>query len=160
MSTSTDASTALAEATRLAPGTPLEEHTADGTAPGSEGTTVDGAPPVEADRAADAEAVPDASAAADECTASQGDPAAAEPAVGHAMPLDGGADVAAPPVSWLRIEKGHAEPEEIAAISVVLCAQLAGLSALAADGRPEEPPRDRRHPPGRSACWSGCWTCG
>ncbi|MCW7987855.1 acyl-CoA carboxylase subunit epsilon [Streptomyces sp. SID8375] len=60
----------------------------------------------------------------------------------------------------MRIEKGHAEPEEIAAISVVLCAQLAGLRALAEDDRSEEQPPDRRHPPRRHACWSGCWTCG
>ncbi|MFG2098347.1 hypothetical protein [Streptomyces sp. NPDC048612] len=170
MSTSTDASTVLAEATRLAPGAPLEEDAADGTAPAGEGTTLDGAPPVEADRAADAGAAPDASVAADRSTTSRDDPAAAEPAAAEpaaaepagdpATALDASAAVAELPVSWLRIEKGHAEPEEIAAISVVLCAQLAGLRALTDDGRPGEPSPGRRHPPRHSACWSGCWTCG
>ncbi|BCK66370.1 hypothetical protein Srufu_003230 [Streptomyces libani subsp. rufus] len=74
--------------------------------------------------------------------------------------VDGSAPGEDQPVSWLRIEKGHAEPEEIAAISVVLCAQLAGLHALVEDDRPAEPPPGRRHPPHRSACWSGCWSCG
>ncbi|MEU8684032.1 acyl-CoA carboxylase epsilon subunit [Streptomyces sp. NPDC048611] len=160
MSTSTDASTVLAEATRLAPGAPLEEDAADGTAPAGEGTTLNGAPPVEADRAADAGAAPDASVAADRSTASRDDPAAAEPAGDPATALDASAAVAELPVSWLRIEKGHAEPEEIAAISVVLCAQLAGLRARTDDGRPGEPSPGRRHPPRHSACWSGCWTCG
>ncbi|MFI0717309.1 acyl-CoA carboxylase subunit epsilon [Streptomyces inhibens] len=70
---------------------------------------------------------------------------------------------AALPEFSLRIDKGHAEPEELAAITVVLCAQLASLRALAGHDPGEERPADRRHPrghrAGRSACWSGCWTC-
>ncbi|MEU5211632.1 acyl-CoA carboxylase subunit epsilon [Streptomyces sp. NPDC020742] len=63
----------------------------------------------------------------------------------------------------LRIEKGHAEPEELAALTVVLRARLAGGYPYVDGDRPEARPADRRHPQGhragRSACWSGCWTC-
>ncbi|GAU70442.1 hypothetical protein SSP35_19_00790 [Streptomyces sp. NBRC 110611] len=72
----------------------------------------------------------------------------------------GGAEPAAPA---LRIARGHAEPEELAAVTIVLCAQLAALQVLADQHRAEERPADRRRPrghrAGRSACWSGCWTC-
>ncbi|MGW1376320.1 acyl-CoA carboxylase subunit epsilon [Streptomyces sp. NPDC002446] len=86
-----------------------------------------------------------------------GPPAGAEAPAEEPAPADG------PPGLSLRIEKGHAEPEELAALTVVLCAQLAGLRALADHDPAEERPADRRHPrghrAGRSACWSGCWTC-
>ncbi|MCR8573886.1 hypothetical protein [Streptomyces sp. Isolate_219] len=168
MSTSTDASTVISEAAPLGEGTTLDERAVNGTAaPVSEGTSVDGAPSVNGAPSANGDAsagvgtAPDERTAAGEGTPSGGNTAAGEgTAVGHATPLDGSAPVDGPPASWLRIEKGHAEPEEIAAISVVLCAQLAGLRALAEDGRPEAQPPGRRHPPRRHACWSGCWTCG
>ncbi|MFF8371562.1 acyl-CoA carboxylase subunit epsilon [Streptomyces lydicus] len=63
----------------------------------------------------------------------------------------------------LRIEKGHAEPEELAALTVVLCAQLAAARAHGDGGHGAERPAPRPptpgHRAGRSACWSGCWTC-
>ncbi|MFI0787752.1 acyl-CoA carboxylase subunit epsilon [Streptomyces lydicus] len=63
----------------------------------------------------------------------------------------------------LRIERGHAEPEELAALTVVLCAQLASVRAHADGGHDAERPAARPpapgHRAGRSACWSGCWTC-
>ncbi|MFI1500333.1 hypothetical protein [Streptomyces platensis] len=140
MTTSTDASTVLSEATRPGEGTTLDERAADG------------------DAVADAGGAPDASVAVGG-TPSGGGPVAGEGTpVDRTAPLDGSTPEG-PPVSWLRIERGHAEPEEIAAISVVLCAQLAGLHALAEEA-PVEPPPGRRHPPRRSACWSGCWICG
>ncbi|WP_310729304.1 acyl-CoA carboxylase subunit epsilon [Streptomyces sp. N2A] len=83
-----------------------------------------------------------------------------------AQPLDEqGPPEEAPPGLTFRIERGHAEPEELAALTVVLTARLAGLRALVDGQEPaeEERPADRRHAPGhhphRSACWSGCWTC-
>ncbi|MGA5562021.1 acyl-CoA carboxylase epsilon subunit [Streptomyces platensis] len=165
MSTSTDASTALSEATRLGEGTTLDERTADGAAVSlGEGPAATGAQPAaaEEDTAADAGRAPDESVALGGThPGGGGGPVAEEDTTAdHTTPLDGSAPGEDPPVSWLRIEKGHAEPEEIAAISVVLCAQLAGLHALAEDGPPTQPPPGRRHPPHRSACWSGCWTCG
>ncbi|MFF4603363.1 acyl-CoA carboxylase subunit epsilon [Streptomyces sp. NPDC001339] len=88
---------------------------------------------------------------------------------GHAPSADGeisaeespgGAEPAGPA---LRIDRGHAEPEELAALTLVLCAQLAALRVLADEHQAEERPADRRRPrghrAGRSACWSGCWTC-
>lgn len=169
MSTSTDASTVLSEATRLGEGTTLDERAADGAAVSlGEGPAVTGAPPVavEEDTVADAGGAPDENVAAGGTPPGGGGggggvPVAGEnSAVDRTTSLDGSAPGEDRPVSWLRIEKGHAEPEEIAAISVVLCAQLAGLHALAEDDRPAEPPPGRRHPPHRSACWSGCWSCG
>ncbi|MGG7569677.1 acyl-CoA carboxylase subunit epsilon [Streptomyces sirii] len=105
-----------------------------------EGTQFEESTPGEETVRGDGGAPADAGAPAEEC------PPAVEPAA-----------------LSLRIERGHAEPEELAAIAVVLCAQLAGLHALAADAPAEERPADRRHPRGHSvrpsACWSGCWTC-
>ncbi|GFE12319.1 hypothetical protein Sgleb_03660 [Streptomyces glebosus] len=175
MSTSTDASTVLSEATRLGEGTTLDERAADGAAVSlGEGPAVTGAPPVavEEGTVADAGGAPGESVAVDGTPPGGGGGGGGGLAAGESTavdqptpldrttPLDGSAPGEDQPVSWLRIEKGHAEPEEIAAISVVLCAQLAGLHALAEDDRPAEPPPGRRHPPHRSACWSGCWSCG
>ncbi|MFD8542793.1 acyl-CoA carboxylase subunit epsilon [Streptomyces sp. NPDC059649] len=85
--------------------------------------------------------------------------------LGAEPPDDRGPVDDAPPGLTFRIERGHAEPEELAALTVVLSARLAGLRALV-DGQEqvdEERPADRRHArghrPHRSACWSGCWTC-
>ncbi|MFG2222523.1 acyl-CoA carboxylase subunit epsilon [Streptomyces sp. NPDC048644] len=62
----------------------------------------------------------------------------------------------------LRIDKGVAEPEELAAITVILWARLAQGIAGAQDERPAGLRADRAHrhhlPP--LACWAGCWTCG
>lgn len=86
------------------------------------------------------------------------------PAAGIAVPPADGCPVPEEvPESWLRIEKGSAGPEEIAALSVVLCERIAALRALAApvdaDERPAGRLHARRHRPHRSACWSGCWSC-
>ncbi|MGE7388980.1 acyl-CoA carboxylase subunit epsilon [Streptomyces sp. NPDC004126] len=57
-----------------------------------------------------------------------------------------------------RIHRGSAEPEELAAITVVV-ACLAGRAAQA----PPRPGRGAHHrPPPRPAghgCWAGCWAC-
>ncbi|MGW8970654.1 hypothetical protein [Streptomyces platensis] len=164
MSTSTDASTVLSEATRLGEGTTLDEHAADGAAVAlGEGPSVNGAPPA----AVEEDTVADGGGAADESATAGGAPSGGGggPVAGERAPADLSTPLEesapeGPPASWLRIEKGHAEPEEIAAISVVLCAQLAALHALAADAPPAEPPPGRRPAPHRSACWSGCWICG
>ncbi|MYT27745.1 acyl-CoA carboxylase subunit epsilon [Streptomyces sp. MspMP-M5] len=65
----------------------------------------------------------------------------------------------------LRIVRGSAEPEELAALTVVVCGRLALARALAdgsdqgdgADGLTKLQLRNHR---ARSACWAGCWTCG
>ncbi|MFE7312483.1 acyl-CoA carboxylase subunit epsilon [Streptomyces sp. NPDC057555] len=65
----------------------------------------------------------------------------------------------------LRIVRGHAEPEELAALAVILCGRLAWARALA-DGGQEEPrddgltERQLRNHRVRCACWAGCWLCG
>lgn len=65
-----------------------------------------------------------------------------------------------PPDVPLRIARGHAEPEELAALTVILYTRLAHLRA-AADRHEPEPPAASRHAAGaRPSCWSGCWTCG
>ncbi|WP_189307063.1 acyl-CoA carboxylase subunit epsilon [Streptomyces albospinus] len=60
-----------------------------------------------------------------------------------------------------RIVRGHAEPEELAALTVILCAQLACARSvpndLPDDGLTELQLRNQR---AQSACWAGCWTCG
>ncbi|WP_328381696.1 hypothetical protein OHS81_01540 [Streptomyces sp. NBC_00400] len=162
MSTSTDASTVIGEARPAGDGTSTEASedlgaaavTDEGTAVGAD--TVTGEP---ASVAADTRA--EERGATDESTVAGDASAVAEGrAVDIAAPVDEGVPPDDPPASWLRIERGHAEPEEIAAISVVLCAQLAGLRALAEPGHAEERSAARR-PHGRhTACWSGCWSCG
>lgn len=75
-----------------------------------------------------------------------------------------------PGVELLRVEKGHAAPEELAALTVVLCARIAaagiasggagteGARGRGIRGHPAD--RDRRRHQARTPCWSGCWTCG
>ncbi|MER6052762.1 acyl-CoA carboxylase subunit epsilon (plasmid) [Streptomyces sp. BHT-5-2] len=65
----------------------------------------------------------------------------------------------------LRIVRGSAEPEELAALTVVLCGRLAQARALAdsnhggsgADGLTK---LQLRNHSAHAACWAGCWTCG
>ncbi|MER5777778.1 acyl-CoA carboxylase epsilon subunit [Streptomyces sp. NPDC002039] len=60
--------------------------------------------------------------------------------------------------SLLRVHRGSAEPEELAAIAVVV-ACLAGRLSLATN-RPQENRRHRPHPrPAGHGCWAGCWAC-
>ncbi|MFE3653313.1 MULTISPECIES: acyl-CoA carboxylase subunit epsilon [unclassified Streptomyces] len=65
----------------------------------------------------------------------------------------------------LRIVRGRAEPEELAALTVIVYGRLAQARALA-DGHHEEARDDGltelqlRHHQVRTACWAGCWTCG
>ncbi|MEU9484960.1 hypothetical protein AB0D83_15035 [Streptomyces decoyicus] len=156
MSTSTDASTVIGEARPAGDGTSTEASTALGECPSTDEVTAAGAGTVGADGTGPGEAAP---AGADACT--DEDTAAGEcPAVDDVVSPDGSTPPDGLPASWLRIEKGHAEPEEIAAISVVLCAQLARLRALAEHGPAEERPAGRRHHARHTACWSGCWSCG
>ncbi|MBW5484400.1 acyl-CoA carboxylase epsilon subunit [Streptomyces bambusae] len=64
-----------------------------------------------------------------------------------------------PVAELLRIERGCAEPEEVAAIAVVV-ACLAGRVPRHAAVRP--PSAARPHRPGArraAGCWAGCWTC-
>ncbi|MFF7232981.1 hypothetical protein [Streptomyces sioyaensis] len=165
MSTSTDASTVIGEAgpvgtvvsTDASPrngAAPLVEHVPTGAGPATAGT---GAPAVERIRRTE-------DTAAGERTADDGPPADDARPTDLASPTAPEPDESPePPESWLRIEKGHAEPEEIAALSVVLCAQIAALRALAAPGEAGAPApvplHGRRLHAHRSACWSGCWSC-
>ncbi|MFI1304310.1 hypothetical protein [Streptomyces sioyaensis] len=159
MTTSTDASTVVGEAEpvgtvvstdaspRNGAAAPLVEHAPTGAGPVTAGA---GAPAVER-------------------TVRTEDPAAGAPTADDAPPADtaspsDGCPVPdEPPESWLRIERGRAGPEEIAALSVVLCAQIAALRALAEPGEAGAPApvplHGRRRHAHRSACWSGCWTC-
>ncbi|MCX4539570.1 acyl-CoA carboxylase subunit epsilon [Streptomyces sp. NBC_01565] len=60
--------------------------------------------------------------------------------------------------SFLRIHRGSAAPEELAAITVVV-ACLSGRSSRAAR-RPSPGTHRRPHPGGRNhGCWAGCWAC-
>ncbi|MGW9177464.1 acyl-CoA carboxylase epsilon subunit [Streptomyces decoyicus] len=152
MSTSTDASTVIGEARPAGDGTSTEASTALGECPSTDEGTAAGAGTVGADGTGPGETAPaGADARTDEGTAAGECPAVD---VVVSTPPDG------LPASWLRIEKGQAGPEEIAAISVVLCAQLARLRALAGPGPTEERPAGRRHHARHTACWSGCWSCG
>ncbi|MEV6563704.1 acyl-CoA carboxylase epsilon subunit [Streptomyces kronopolitis] len=138
MSTTTDASTVTGETgpgTLLAAATPLAERP----------PTAAGAPTVE-------RTPRDGTGAAGGRTAPDGTPPDGDSAVSEESPG-----------SWLRIEKGSAGPEEIAALTVVLCDRIAALRALATPADtgegPTGPRPGRRHRPHRSACWSGCWSC-
>ncbi|MGP3683778.1 acyl-CoA carboxylase subunit epsilon [Streptomyces sp. IBSNAI002] len=70
--------------------------------------------------------------------------------------------------SLLRVERGHADPEELAAIAVVV-ACYAGRTSLARAAEKcagPEPGRSAGHGTGRrraarsdAGCWAGCWAC-
>ncbi len=156
MSTSTDASTVIGEARPVGDGTSTEANTALGECPATDEGTAVGAGTVGADGPGLGEPAP---AGSDACT-DEGTAAGECTAVDDVVSPDGSTPPDDLPASWLRIEKGHAEPEEIAAISVVLCAQLARLRALAERGPTEERLAGRRHHARHTACWSGCWSCG
>ncbi|WP_336049707.1 acyl-CoA carboxylase epsilon subunit [Streptomyces sp. CA2R101] len=168
MSTSTDASTVIDEARPAGDGTSTEASDALGAAAVTDGDTAVGADPVTGEPApvaagtrAEESGATEERGATEESTAAGDASAAGEgTAVDDAAPVEKAVPLDGPPVSWLRIERGHAEPEEIAAISVVLCAQLAGLRALAEPGHAEERSAARRHHARHTACWSGCWSCG
>ncbi|MFI1650251.1 acyl-CoA carboxylase epsilon subunit [Streptomyces avidinii] len=63
-----------------------------------------------------------------------------------------------PIASLLRVERGVAAPEELAAIAVVVACYTgrtsAGREAAGGSGRGR-----RRTPPAAAGCWAGCWAC-
>ncbi|MDJ0464245.1 acyl-CoA carboxylase subunit epsilon [Streptomyces sp. H27-C3] len=60
----------------------------------------------------------------------------------------------------LRIEKGHAEPEELAAIKTLILARLRSRAASCAGHLPVSGAlRARKAHPRQSVCWAGCWAC-
>ncbi|UQA90926.1 acyl-CoA carboxylase subunit epsilon [Streptomyces halobius] len=60
----------------------------------------------------------------------------------------------------LRIDRGSAEPEELAAIAVVLCVAHLVLAGADYQHRRKRPvAHDMRCHTVRTACWSGCWRC-
>ncbi|MFG2617378.1 acyl-CoA carboxylase epsilon subunit [Streptomyces sp. NPDC048507] len=63
--------------------------------------------------------------------------------------------------SLLRVHRGTAEPEELAAITVVVAclAGRAAARAAAPAGRAGAHHRPRPRPAGHG-CWAGCWACG
>ncbi|WP_329389107.1 acyl-CoA carboxylase subunit epsilon [Streptomyces sp. NBC_01351] len=76
---------------------------------------------------------------------------------------------AAPTASLFRVERGHAEPEELAAIALVV-ACCARRTADDGDGhggrnRTGTGTKGAGHRPGRrparsnTGCWAGCWAC-
>ncbi|MFJ7265570.1 acyl-CoA carboxylase epsilon subunit [Streptomyces sp. NPDC099050] len=69
----------------------------------------------------------------------------------------------APIASLLRVEKGVAAPEELAAIAVVVACFARRNSAGAGAGSGTAPARAaarRPRPAHHSGCWAGCWACG
>lgn len=65
----------------------------------------------------------------------------------------------APIASLLRVERGVAAPEELAAIAVVV-ACFARRNRSEAQRAPAETARRRRSAHHGSGCWAGCWACG
>ncbi|MEN8652101.1 acyl-CoA carboxylase subunit epsilon [Streptomyces sp. 21So2-11] len=60
----------------------------------------------------------------------------------------------------LRIEKGHAEPEELAAIKTLILARLRSRGDSSARHLPVSGPlHARKGHRRRSVCWAGCWAC-
>ncbi|MFJ3922017.1 acyl-CoA carboxylase epsilon subunit [Streptomyces sp. NPDC090022] len=67
-----------------------------------------------------------------------------------------------PVAELLRIEKGCADPEELAAIAVVVACLVGRASRAAAAAVPAVTLSARPHRPGGArltSCWAGCWTC-
>ncbi|WP_330294534.1 acyl-CoA carboxylase epsilon subunit [Streptomyces sp. NBC_00503] len=66
----------------------------------------------------------------------------------------------APIASLLRVEKGVAAPEELAAIAVVV-ACFARRNSGPAQQSPTATATARRRRPAHhgSGCWAGCWAC-
>ncbi|MDH6541310.1 acyl-CoA carboxylase subunit epsilon [Streptomyces lavendulae] len=61
--------------------------------------------------------------------------------------------------SLLRVHRGTAEPEELAAITVVVACLAAGRADPCRD-RPARTAHRRPPPrPGGHGCWAGCWAC-
>lgn len=65
----------------------------------------------------------------------------------------------APIASLLRVEKGVAAPEELAAIAVVV-ACFARRNSGEARQDPATTARRPRPAHHGSGCWAGCWACG
>ncbi|MER7821469.1 MULTISPECIES: acyl-CoA carboxylase epsilon subunit [unclassified Streptomyces] len=63
----------------------------------------------------------------------------------------------APIASLLRVERGIAAPEELAAIAVVV-ACYAGRTSGGEKAGAAEPGR-RRTAVAAAGCWAGCWAC-
>ncbi|MFJ4776818.1 acyl-CoA carboxylase subunit epsilon [Streptomyces sp. NPDC088762] len=62
--------------------------------------------------------------------------------------------------SLLRVEKGHAAPEELAAIAVVVACCARRVTGTARETAEGGPGHGRRRPAGPPAgCWAGCWAC-
>ncbi|MFJ7203988.1 acyl-CoA carboxylase subunit epsilon [Streptomyces sp. NPDC098789] len=70
----------------------------------------------------------------------------------------------APISSLLRVHRGTAEPEELAAIAVVVACLVGRASHAAGEARgparPARAPRHRHQAPRAHGCWAGCWACG
>ncbi|MFF8266881.1 acyl-CoA carboxylase subunit epsilon [Streptomyces sp. NPDC016562] len=72
----------------------------------------------------------------------------------------------APIASLLRVERGHAAPEELAAIAVVVACYAAHRTPADRDGKRADvragagagAGRRRAVRPG-AGCWAGCWAC-
>ncbi|MFI9045849.1 acyl-CoA carboxylase subunit epsilon [Streptomyces sp. NPDC053427] len=64
-----------------------------------------------------------------------------------------------PPEVPLRIDRGKAEPEELAALTVILGAHLAGLRLIEDNNRRRQDAQQHIVQGARCACWSGCWCC-
>lgn len=65
----------------------------------------------------------------------------------------------APIASLIRVEKGVAAPEELAAIAVIVACFARRNGA---EARPDPATTARRRRPAHhgSGCWAGCWACG
>ncbi|MFD9338283.1 acyl-CoA carboxylase epsilon subunit [Streptomyces sp. NPDC060028] len=64
----------------------------------------------------------------------------------------------APIASLLRVERGLAVPEELAAVAVVVACVARRIADAPARGAHTAPRRSRR-PHVNAGCWAGCWAC-
>ncbi|MGW7457365.1 acyl-CoA carboxylase epsilon subunit [Streptomyces sp. NPDC054797] len=71
----------------------------------------------------------------------------------------------APIASLLRVERGHAAPEELAALAVVIACYAAHRTSgdregeRGADARAGAGAGRRRAVRPDAGCWAGCWAC-